>query len=137
MKKLGQQLNLKPHEVGSLSSPKTVYTPVDLGEYFACIFYLTYESEAHNGFDNRLYLLDFSRVFPPCTPESGARSAYLYRLLRGEFVRRWASPLCSDAFSNFTRGQISYESHNTDANAIFGHTLLFAPKLSGTTNKAP
>jgi hypothetical protein len=72
--------------------------------------------EGHLGHDNKYYLLDFSRVFPPEAPITTVKNAHLSRLLRPEFVvsyryifdllsKPWFSePLCSDAFSGFIRG---------------------------------
>lgn len=123
VKKLSRLLNIKPHDVGDQANPKTIYTPIDLGPVVVItrLYTLILASEGHYGLDNRLYLLDFSRVFPPCTPPVGMRSAYLYRLLRGEFVRRWPKPLCSDAFSNFTKGLPSAEADNEEVRQATEH----------------
>lgn len=49
-------------------------------------------------------LLDTARCFPPTavSAQEGGR-AYLYRLFRPEFVKRWRVPLCSDTFSKFAQ----------------------------------
>src|SRR5690242_16477298 len=64
MKKLAKTLNLKEHIVGG----KEIYLPVDL--------------EAHRGLDGKVYLLDFSRLFPPVQPDSTSSSSYLVQLFR-------------------------------------------------------
>lgn len=57
------------------------------------------------GTDHKFYLIDYSRVMPPETPAkvNGERlkAAQLYRLLRPEYVKQYAIPLCSDAYSGF------------------------------------
>eukprot|EP01116_Phalansterium_solitarium_P021277 TRINITY_DN6548_c0_g1_i1.p1 TRINITY_DN6548_c0_g1~~TRINITY_DN6548_c0_g1_i1.p1 ORF type:complete len:1106 (+),score=432.25 TRINITY_DN6548_c0_g1_i1:73-3390(+) len=83
-----RKLNLKEHRVGNRMLNQLITTPVDL--------------EGHYGSDKRMYLLDFSRLFPPeAMPPSQRRSTYLTHMLRPEFVKSWRTPLCSDAFSPF------------------------------------
>ena len=96
MREIGHKLNLKDHKVGAKFAEKNIATPVDL--------------EAHYGFDQRYYLLDFSRMFPPTVPD-GTPSSYLFKLMRPEFVKRYSSPLCSDSFSNFIKNH-NPEEHN-------------------------
>ena len=59
MKAVGEQINLKPHDVwnSTRSYRRTLYGPADL--------------EGHIGKDNRCYILDCSRLFPPCAPRKG------------------------------------------------------------------
>eukprot|EP00026_Physarum_polycephalum_P001843 Phypoly_transcript_01846.p1 GENE.Phypoly_transcript_01846~~Phypoly_transcript_01846.p1 ORF type:complete len:502 (+),score=60.52 Phypoly_transcript_01846:73-1578(+) len=87
MAKLGKALNLKAHAVGAQG--KEIVGPCDI--------------EGHKGRDNRFYLLDFARLFPPEAPVliSNHKNAHLYRLLRPELVRRFEVPLSSDAFTLF------------------------------------
>ena len=56
MKEVGEQINLKPHDVWNSRKQykRTLYGPADL--------------EGHVGHDNRYYVLDCSRLFPPCAP---------------------------------------------------------------------
>eukprot|EP01117_Protostelium_nocturnum_P012592 TRINITY_DN4634_c0_g2_i2.p1 TRINITY_DN4634_c0_g2~~TRINITY_DN4634_c0_g2_i2.p1 ORF type:complete len:1322 (+),score=514.36 TRINITY_DN4634_c0_g2_i2:78-4043(+) len=98
IREVSKRLKLKEHKVGPKLVPKTICTPVDL--------------EVHRGIDHRFYLLDFSRLFPPVTPD-GTRSAYLYKLFRPEFSQKYHLPLCSDAFSNFIKAH-DYEVHNEE-----------------------
>lgn len=56
--------------------------------------------QVHRGLDGRYYCLDFSRLFPPeapLVPTHRERGAFLYKLLRPEFVMSYPKPLCSDA----------------------------------------
>jgi hypothetical protein len=112
MRAIADKLNLKEHKVGPKYLEKLVSTPVDL--------------EAHYGFDNRYYLLgkviticdwlipiDFSRTFPPTTPDRTVPSSYLFKLLRPEFVKNYHKPLCSDSFSNFVKNYNADE-HNKE-----------------------
>ena len=119
MKLLGSRLNLKPHDVGDPKHPQSMYTCVDL--------------EGHVGSDGKFYCLDFSRLFPPERP-CKKKSAYLYRLLRPEFVKAYSRPLCSDAYSNFIRGHEGDHEHNKDideaTDTLFTHIIpSFAEKL--------
>jgi len=86
MKKAATKLNILPHRVKS----QMLYSPADL--------------EGHLGKDDKYYLLDFSRVFPPEAPISSIKNAHLSRLLRPEFVVSYSEPLCSDSFSGFVKG---------------------------------
>ena len=40
--------------------------------------------EGHLGRDNRMYLLDFSRVFPCVTPNRNVDGAHLFQMFRPE-----------------------------------------------------
>ncbi len=82
-------LNLKLHEAGK--DRVVMATAVDI--------------EGHLGKDSRFYLLDFSRVFPPVTPNRQVEGSHLFQMFRPEFVKSFTLfPLCSDAYSNFTAG---------------------------------
>ena len=87
MEQVANVLNLMGHNVHGVR----VHGPADL--------------EGHRGKDGRMYLLDFSRVFPPEAPEPGAKDsrAIFHRLLRPELVKRSDIPLSSDAFSKFQK----------------------------------
>jgi len=87
--KAAQILNLAPHEVWNWEKTKkvTVVTPIDC--------------EGHIGLDNRFYIIDTARLFPPEVPIPGLKGSHLYRLLRPELVKKNPVPLCSDAFSRF------------------------------------
>eukprot|EP01133_Synstelium_polycarpum_P013644 gene13644-16064_t len=99
-------LNLRPHVVcDAAGTRKTLCGPIDI--------------EGHSGTDNRFYLLDFARLSPPEPPVH--RGAYLYRLLRLEFVRTYMMPLCSDAFSPMA--SIDVELHNQEVREAFDHLL--------------
>jgi len=95
LKHVAQELGLKLHKAGKEPNAKYLYTPVDM--------------EGHIGTDGRMYLLDFSRVFPPERPlPSAPRFMYLCRLLRPEFVKIYSEnfgPLSSDAYSRFSAGE--------------------------------
>eukprot|EP01119_Soliformovum_irregulare_P020844 TRINITY_DN6817_c0_g1_i2.p1 TRINITY_DN6817_c0_g1~~TRINITY_DN6817_c0_g1_i2.p1 ORF type:complete len:1128 (-),score=345.63 TRINITY_DN6817_c0_g1_i2:76-3459(-) len=126
MEVLGKRLNLKEHQVGSKYVKKKLWTPVDL--------------EVHYGFDKRLYLLDFSRTFPPEKPDGG-KGSYLYKLLRPELVRKYEKPLCSDSYSNFIADHNPKE-HNDEVDAAtnFLKTKIipeFAKVLAGSNPHDP
>ena len=86
--KAGHVLNLKQHQVRG----HTMYSACDLEGHY-------------NSHDGRHYLLDFSRVMPPAAPpkQKSRRSvgSIFVRMLRPEFVSKYRTPLCSDAFSGF------------------------------------
>lgn len=92
LKQVAEGLGLKLHRVGKEANIKWLHTPVDM--------------EGHIGTDGRMYLLDFSRLFPPERPlPSAPRFMYLCRLLRPEFVKIYSEifgPLSSDAYSRFS-----------------------------------
>lgn len=56
MKAVAEHINLKPHTVSSAdkSYSRMLYGPADL--------------EGHIGRDSRCYVIDCSRLFPPCAP---------------------------------------------------------------------
>jgi hypothetical protein len=58
MQQVGKELNLKGHMAG-LNSSTFLYGPADI--------------ECHLGKDNRYYVIDFARLFPPT-----AESVYVY-----------------------------------------------------------
>jgi hypothetical protein len=81
----GSQLNMNVSFNNQL-----MYSPVDL--------------EGHKGLDGKFYLLDFSRVLPPESPNRKFQNPHLSRLLRPEFLKAYDKLLCSDAFSGFIQG---------------------------------
>jgi len=87
MRKAGRQLNLKTHWAFPLTGKPSgvqICGPVDI--------------EGHLGTDKRLYVLDTARVFPPTTPDVKLPGSFLSQLMRPEYVKNYAIPLCSDAF---------------------------------------
>jgi hypothetical protein len=92
MNSIASHLNLKGHLAG-LSHQQYLYGPCD--------------QEIHKGYDNRYYAIDLARVCPPETPQPNKKGAFLYRLLRPEFVENYGTPLSSDAFSLFGSGPTS------------------------------
>jgi Translation initiation factor eIF3 subunit 135 len=58
--------------------------------------------------------LDFSRTFPPTTPDANIVNGHLYQLFRGEFVRQFRRPLCPDAYSGFISGDNLRAEYNAD-----------------------
>jgi tetratricopeptide (TPR) repeat protein len=88
-------LNLKPHFVVNGRS--------NGGE---CEMVSCVDLEGHKGSDQRFYLLDFSRTFPPVFKAEENRRQFdqlwpFYHMFRPEFVATWSLPLCADACSNF------------------------------------
>lgn len=59
--------------------------------------------ECHMGKDNKYYVVDFARLFPPDIPEKASKTIF-YQLLRPELVSSWGGEkISSDAFSNWGR----------------------------------
>ena len=84
----GEQLNLRSHVI-SRDGIQT-RAPIDL--------------EGHKTKSGEFFLLDFSRMMPPEQSSSlDDRGAFLYRLLRPEFVQSFPKPLCPDALSTFLK----------------------------------
>jgi len=71
--------------------------------------------EGHKGTDGNFYLLDFSRVMPPCPPEPTIPASHLFQLFRPEFVKKYEEPLCSDAFSGFVLADPNRKEYNIKA----------------------
>jgi len=113
LKQVAEELGLKLHRVGKDENAKYLYTPVDM--------------EGHIGTDGRLYLLDFSRLFPPERPlPTAPRFMYLCRLLRPEFVKIYSEnfgPLSSDAYSRFSSGPEAEERDRLEINAATDYLL--------------
>ena len=107
MKTVARILNLKGHYVASGRQKVKIYGPADV--------------EGHLGRDNKYYVLDFGRVFPPEPPiirpgntkptAKDARKIF-YLLFRPEFLRDYSIPLSSDAFSGF--GSIDKAIHDAE-----------------------
>eukprot|EP01119_Soliformovum_irregulare_P018159 TRINITY_DN5508_c0_g1_i4.p1 TRINITY_DN5508_c0_g1~~TRINITY_DN5508_c0_g1_i4.p1 ORF type:complete len:1482 (-),score=512.19 TRINITY_DN5508_c0_g1_i4:32-3964(-) len=116
MKEAGIIMGLKPHMVG----PEH-----DLRELSSCC-----DIEGHQGKDGRFYLLDFARVAPPEPPS--VRGSNLYKLLRLEFVRNFASngtPLSSDGFSRM--GLHNYQEHCAEIQAAYDFLVnQFIPEVA-------
>lgn len=98
MAEMGKILNLKPHMING----KELHTAGDI--------------EGHLGTDEKYYLLDFSRVFPPEAPDESSpdtlRQIFYYHL-RPELLMRFRIPLSSDAFSRW--GKDNNQVHNREA----------------------
>lgn len=90
MKKAAQYLNLRKHVVGLPGKQRELYAAVDI--------------EGHIGMDNRYYLLDLSRSFPP---ESPSQTKHLSDLLAdgSEVIVRIPDPNHHNEFHN-TKGTV-------------------------------
>jgi len=90
MREAASELNLCPHVCGvDPTSSQVLYSAADV--------------EGHLGTDGRIYLVDFSRAFPPTSLDARFFHGHLYQVFRPEFVRRYEKPLCPDAFSGFVQ----------------------------------
>lgn len=76
------------------------------------LLHLPCDVEGHIGKDNRTYLLDCARLWPPATPRSGVKGDFLVNLLRPEFVKSSPIPLSPDSFSGF--GLENKQKHNDE-----------------------
>jgi Translation initiation factor eIF3 subunit 135 len=70
-----------------------------------------------------LIRLDFSRAYPPTVPDTSILNGHLYQLMRGEFVRNYAKPLCSDAFSGFIANDRNRVLHNEEIREATAYLL--------------
>jgi hypothetical protein len=103
------RLNLKPHRVSNQT--RTI----------SHTFYSAADVEGHEGSDGRLYLIDFSRTFPPHAPEKNSvKMSHLFQLLRPEYVISYEKPLCPDAFSRFVATE-ELRSHNAEVRDATKH----------------
>ena len=118
MKSAAQQLNIKGHYGGLIKTRAFIYGPTDI--------------EGHIGTDNKYYLLDFARVFPP-TAEKNVQKTYLYKLFRPEFIKNYHIPLSSDAFSPF--GKHNENIHNEEVKDATKYLLTeHIPKFAASLN---
>ena len=108
MRQAAAILNLRAHVAGT-AAPQRLCAPCDI--------------EVHRGADDRLYVLDTARVFPPEPPAPGVRGAALHRLLRPELVRSNPVPLSPDAFSSFSRRDADAALHEADVHAAHQRLL--------------
>ncbi|EGG24954.1 hypothetical protein DFA_03199 [Cavenderia fasciculata] len=83
---------------------------------------LAIDIEGHFGFDGRYYVVDTARLFPPETPIPGITGCHLYRLFRPEFVKKYETQLCSDAFANFN--VVNQDPYNEEATKANNHLIL-------------
>lgn len=112
MEQAAKRLNLAPHSAGVGEQMKLLSAACDV--------------EGHVGSDDRFYLLDFSRTFPPVQPNRKIVNAHLYQLFRSEFVAAYQIPMCPDAFSGFIRGDPNrhiYNAQVTEATRILHEEL--------------
>lgn len=95
------------------------------------LIYSAVDLEGHKGLDGKYYLLDFSRVLPPESPNRRFQNPHLSRLLRPEFLKMYDKMLCSDAFSGFIQGTTDEEEINADVNEATRYLLeTHIPKMS-------
>lgn len=95
------------------------------------LIYSAVDLEGHKGLDGKYYLLDFSRVLPPESPNRRFQNPHLSRLLRPEFLKMYDKMLCSDAFSGFIQGTPDEEEINADVNEATRYLLeTHIPKMS-------
>ena len=80
------------------------------------LIYSAVDLEGHKGLDGKYYLLDFSRVLPPESPNRKFQNPHLSRLLRPEFLKVYGTLLCSDAFSGFIQGTPEEDEITADIN---------------------
>jgi hypothetical protein len=106
-----QQMNLAQHGVKGKEdlSPGYVWCPADIRGY--------------RGADDRLYVHNLGRVFPPEQPlltthlrREPRDMSIFWRCLRPEFVRRSPLPLSPDALSMFADNTLDEEEHSKNAN---------------------
>ena len=91
--------------------------------------------EVHKGTDDRYYMLDFSRLWPPEVPTKGLKASFLIRKMREELVRGFNRPLCSDAFSAFQKGE-ECKSNNEDIADAFDYLAQhIIPSFTRTLEK--
>eukprot|EP01127_Copromyxa_protea_P008634 TRINITY_DN1984_c0_g1_i2.p1 TRINITY_DN1984_c0_g1~~TRINITY_DN1984_c0_g1_i2.p1 ORF type:complete len:1938 (+),score=281.60 TRINITY_DN1984_c0_g1_i2:553-5814(+) len=107
MEKAGTKMNLRGHKVKN----EILYAPGDI--------------EGHIGQDGRHYVLDFGRVMPPEAPNRNNPNALFYNLLRPEFVRKFPTRLCSDAFSGWLASEKSETVHEINSDAESATRYLF------------
>jgi len=117
MRKACKKMNLVEHHAGLYEPPTKLWSAADL--------------EGHIGKDGRLYLLDFSRTWPPAKPDKSIPGSHLYRLLRPEFVMSYPIPLCPDAYSAFIKhdpNRVAMNKHIEEATIYL--TTKMIPKVS-------
>jgi len=111
MAKMCTRFNLQPHYVGVKKGKQGV------------LLHSAADIEGHVGSDGRLYLLDFSRTWPPVTPDPRIRAGHLYRVMRPEFVMTYSKPLCPDAFSSFILCDPQCRTYNQDVREATAHLV--------------
>jgi hypothetical protein len=86
LNEMGQSLNLETHRVYDSNSQTEVLlrTPVDL--------------EGHRGFDGRYYLVDTSRIMPPCVLDTSDKARIFFELFRPEVSHSSCVFIFSPAF---------------------------------------
>lgn len=103
MQEAATKMNLKGHLTG-IRTPTLIYGPGDI--------------EGHIGKDNKFYILDFARTFPPEAILPGdkqkEKGRVLYKLLRPELVVSNPIPLSSDAFTGWGRADPDWRIHNDE-----------------------
>jgi hypothetical protein len=116
---VAKRMNLKKHKFGDVE----LSGPVDI--------------EIHKGEDNRHYIIDVARLFPPEAPDLALsphpRSNY-FKMLRPCLVFKYSTPLSSDAFSGF--GRHNEEIHNAEVWLATKYMLdVLIPNLAQVLNE--
>eukprot|EP01091_Cochliopodium_minus_P008088 TRINITY_DN1798_c0_g1_i1.p1 TRINITY_DN1798_c0_g1~~TRINITY_DN1798_c0_g1_i1.p1 ORF type:complete len:1165 (-),score=271.99 TRINITY_DN1798_c0_g1_i1:41-3277(-) len=103
MELLAKVLNISEHKVLNVN----IFGPGDI--------------EGHIGTDERFYLIDLARLFPPETPKKVSPHTIWFQLLRPEFVRTLEIPLCSDTFSGWDKNDPRKKNHIKDVKTAVQH----------------
>lgn len=120
MEKAAKSLNLCGHTVRG----QVIFGPGDI--------------ELHVGTDHNLYVLDFSRLFPPEHPQRGPPESVFYNFLRPELVQLYHTPLCSDALTAWVNDDQNRDQLNddvTEATKYLHHWVIpqFASQFNDQT----
>jgi len=98
MRSASRMLNLREHCCGP--KQQRLYSAADI--------------EGHLGSDEYLYLLDFSRTFPPVQPDCRVKNGHLFQMFRPEFVADYPTALCPDAYTGFIQHDPKATEYNQD-----------------------
>lgn len=124
-------MSSSPH-TGPSSPPVSSGSAINLNVSFNNqLIYSAVDLEGHKGLDGKYYLLDFSRVLPPESPNRKFQNPHLSRLLRPEFLKTYDKVLCSDAFSGFIQSTPDEEEINADVHEATRYLLeTHIPKMA-------
>lgn len=109
----------RPHLAGAPNTPEIpIWGPGDI--------------EGHLGADNRFYVLDYARCFPPEHPapsRAPEKGSVFFRLLRPELVKGFRVPLSPDALVGWGRRDPQQAVHNQE---VLDATLLLREQIVPT-----
>eukprot|EP01091_Cochliopodium_minus_P014888 TRINITY_DN5158_c0_g1_i1.p1 TRINITY_DN5158_c0_g1~~TRINITY_DN5158_c0_g1_i1.p1 ORF type:complete len:645 (-),score=182.82 TRINITY_DN5158_c0_g1_i1:46-1980(-) len=113
--KIANTLYLKEHFVGWHSGKKKLHFSGDV--------------EVHRGLDERIYIIDCARFYPPFPPDKNVKGCVFYQLFRPQFLETYKKPVSSDVFTYW--GKHNAKTHNQEVRSMYAYYFCtYLPLIS-------